>query len=1226
MAITTLKSPGVEITERDISQYTTNIAGTAVLVTGFASKGRDYEPIYLTSRSAWLQQFGEPTNEAERYFFNACMEVINQSGELYACKLPYKNDSLNQFVGKTYTVNVQQLHHLSTVADYVEDNHLSKILAGDYSDFGLSVDNDLLDAFYNAQLAAEQFKIFTKTLRNSAIAIPYAYALDDWMNQINIENCEKDNWMWTPVQFIYDKLTATFNAESKFRTALANLKNTEDWRGTEEKAPLSSFFVKQSTGEEIPLSINFEGTFDTSKGSIECANAFVSSLVEGLGGDPNSIEFKTACDPTQNVNINNVLNSFPQFADSATYRFFKNNEDLFNALNMIDFEQDRNLFGGQKPYFYCDDEKFNLGSYYRAVKAYDKVKDAIEVFNSFDVVKPTNMVIDLDKCLNEKVPELSISKLFDRFIESILPPSADYFLSSDNDELKENLIETGSTDLIAPIGLVNDAFKKLFESDEYKRALEESKKDYYKPTEFAKTAIEYYIDNTIIPNDSIKEQLRAANDLNVFFEKFDADGYDTTSSDIGTVFELFNGPESSSPELSSIPAVVDATIAQMRYDDFLNYALDFTSKEVFQELSEIAERGDSQIQKKIVNSLLSANIVSSLAYSEIKRVDNTVSEYLTIDSRSDVRTFDLETIDGYATGETPVRPNTFTIVDKTRATLGTAFAKSQNGNQKQIVGIIPVVTTAANGLYAQALLETGDTGIIKYNALSSVTTLVYNKIESSEGVHFFTIDDADAAVPFMSNNAGDYTVSQMAAASFPSIGFTSDGTMDRENLKKIGIVVLRAFLDPGEGNKVNYDIVEAYVGELDKNAVDPITGASTFLDTLINNQSEYIEFYSNCFNQTASRDLYSKMDLFIIPPQKAGSLGFYSEMTKKNISLTDSILKALPLVWEKNEDINEKQIDIVCDAGVSNIAQYIKSVFNGRAGEYDPASEYATLFKLRSKEDTKTWRAVLDMYDNFCKNIRKDCMFVADGPRPFCLQGNKKIVRPSKPSNTIDGNILPMLKYITGVNTNYGAGYCDWFQKMDEFSGDYFWCPPSIQAMGVYLNTDINFDFWMAPAGLNRGVVNVADVAFNPTMRQSNEIYPKCWNYARSYPNDGIVIEGQRTFQTRQTALDRVNVRRAMLRFERMTFEIARWFVYENNTVVTRQRLFDALDGVFKDIKGQGGIIDYKIICDETINTPEVIDRSELRVKIGIKPIKSAEFILIEFNVLRQGGSWTEML
>ena len=1217
MAITTLKSPGVEITERDLSQYTTAIAGTAVLVTGFAAKGRDYEPIKITTRSSWLQQFGEPSNEAERYFFNAGMEVINQGGELYACKLPYKNDALNQFVGKTYTVNVSKLQELSTVAEYVNINKLSSILAGDYTQFSMSSDTSLSGPFLRAEETLNAFKEFEKTLKNSVKAIPYAYALDSWMDQINIENCEKDNWMWTPVQFIYAKLSALFDLASTFNTNLRNLKDNPEWY------KISSFFT--NSGVEVPLSVNLS-SFNTGAGVSSMIEEFASDLLEHLGGNSNSLAFKTACDPSSGVNINSIEKSYPNFYESKAYRLYDDNKALFNALNMLDFNADDTFFNGQKPYFYCDESKFNLGAYWRAINSYKKVQESIETFNSFDIVSLVNNVIDIDRYLEEN--SSSLGTVFDDFFNSLgLPPSsADHYTEADNEELKNKLISTGSTDLLAPLGLLLDAFNELFASKEYNELVNNAKKGIYEDTPFAKTVINYYLENTIIPNAEIKTALRNATNLNIFYDEQDRDGISTTEDDRGTVFQLFNGPESSSPELSSIPDVIAATVNQMKYDDMLQYSVEFVKTEKFKELSAIAflSAGFEDCQKPI-NALLSDNIVSTLAYSEIKRVDNTVDKYLTIDSKSEVKLIDINTVDGYATGETPVRPNTFTIIDKTRSTLGTAFAKAENGMQKEIVGIIPIVTTAANGLYVQALLETGDTGISKYNAIMSAMTLTQQE-NGEVVVGPYAIDNSDAAVPFMSDNADDYTVSQMAAASFPSIGFTDDGTMDRENLKKIGIVVVKAFLDPGEGNKVNYDIVEAYVGELDKNAVDPNTGATTFLDNLINSQSEYIEFYSNCFNQTATKELYSKMDLFVVHPQTAGVLGFYDFMTKKNISLTESILKAIPLIWEKNEDINEKQIDIVCDAGVSNIAQYVKSVFNGKAGEYDPASEYATLFKLRSKEDTKTWRAVLDMYDNFCKNIRKDCMFVADGPRPFCLQGNKKIVRPSKPSNTIDGNILPMLKYITGVNTNYGAGYCDWFEKVDEFSGNTFWCPPSIQATGVYLNTDINFDFWSAPAGLNRGIVNAVDIAFNPTIRQSNEIYPKCWNYARSYPNDGIVLEGQRTFQSRPTALDRVNVRRAMLRFERSTFEIARWFVYEDNTVIIRQRLFDALDGFFKEIKGQGGLIDYKVICDETINTPEIIDRGEIRVKIGIKPVKSAEFIICEFNVLRQGGSWIEML
>ena len=169
------------------------------------------------------------------------------------------------------------------------------------------------------------------------------------------------------------------------------------------------------------------------------------------------------------------------------------------------------------------------------------------------------------------------------------------------------------------------------------------------------------------------------------------------------------------------------------------------------------------------------------------------------------------------------------------------------------------------------------------------------------------------------------------------------------------------------------------------------------------------------------------------------------------------------------------------------------------------------MWKCRKDNDVKMWKTVIQKYDNFCKNIRKDCMFIADGPRPYCLQGQKKIVRPSKPTNTIDANILPFTKYLTGINTSYGAGYCDWFQIADEFSGDYFWCPPSIKACGVYIYTDLNFEYWDAPAGLNRGLVSALDVAFSPTNKQAGQIYTKSWNYAINYPLDGIVLEGQRT-------------------------------------------------------------------------------------------------------------------
>jgi phage tail sheath protein FI len=121
------------------------------------------------------------------------------------------------------------------------------------------------------------------------------------------------------------------------------------------------------------------------------------------------------------------------------------------------------------------------------------------------------------------------------------------------------------------------------------------------------------------------------------------------------------------------------------------------------------------------------------------------------------------------------------------------------------------------------------------------------------------------------------------------------------------------------------------------------------------------------------------------------------------------------------------------------------------------------------------------------------------------------------------------------------------------------------------------------------------------------------------------VLEGQKTLQTKPSALDRVNVRRLLLRLERATYKVLRYVVYEGNTAYMRQRVVDLLDPYFKEAKIGGGLYDYKIICDESNNTPTTIDRNELHISIGVKPVKTIEFIICNFVILSTGASWDEM-
>ena len=772
-------------------------------------------------------------------------------------------------------------------------------------------------------------------------------------------------------------------------------------------------------------------------------------------------------------------------------------------------------------------------------------------------------------------------------------------------------------------------------------------------------------------------------------------------------------------------------------------------------------------------------------FGEIYTEDNTVKKAAKLEFDG-LKTYTLDKIEQFRTGERKPALNKFMIVDKTQAQYEEVpVDQFHKGNNQQLIGIVPVVTTAANALYYQKMIDVDEDDAVQlanYEALGNIKTtkdtdIVKGKIKwesaldpqlsadhienafiYAEHVRNTETDEIEPKIYnnmlvtgtnsefYALDNKNAETMSKTAASMFPWIGKNDVGEYDREYMKHIGVVVFKGFLDSEEGNKVNFKPVEAFAGTLKPGVLNSTTGKSMFIDEVINTNSKYIEFYSNCFNgddnnfytwddnvqdnteeeqqisacvdkslvfrtvnpnadasdmkvddpaTEISATTYSKstddkinmnrvedptnkgtynrpgqlngviwndVDVLIAHRMDAPVFGFKKYECLKIINVAESITKALDKCFTKVSNINSKQIDIVLDAGVSNIAQFYTTcncptgIFymneddptrgwysvladnnnNNRldakdkkfkvALNYNPTSPTAVKnWKLTDAAHTKRWQLVLRKFDNFCKNIRKDCMFIADGLRPLCLKGNAKLVRPTNYKNTIANSIAPYVKYIAGaVDTSYGAGYCDWMMKEDEFTGLNFWLPPSIKACGVYINTSNNSFYWDAPAGVNRGKIDVKDIAFNPTVQEGANFYTKSWNYCTWYEDEGHVIEGQRTFQVRPTAFDRVNVRRLFLYLERKTFLHGKYFLYEGNTAYSRQRLVDTLTPYFEHAKNNGGIYDYRIICDESINTPDTIDRNELHIKIGIKPTKTTEFIDATFVCLRTGGSWSE--
>ena len=503
------------------------------------------------------------------------------------------------------------------------------------------------------------------------------------------------------------------------------------------------------------------------------------------------------------------------------------------------------------------------------------------------------------------------------------------------------------------------------------------------------------------------------------------------------------------------------------------------------------------------------------------------------------------------------------------------------------------------------------------------------------------------------------SISENIMRQFPTIEFLSGGSLiNKEYSHHMGIVVCQAFSSEQQEGKFKVGIIEAFVGSIHDNARDLSTGQSIYIADLVNAGSRYLKMFYNVqennINSTSyglqwSQEVQDNDTVLYKASDVYPLIGFTGAESVKSI-LGASITSEMKKVYEKVSNIDEIQIDLVIDAGLSTIGQFTDDVTNtyiiddqgnivsdsgggilhspSTYGIYDPVTDVdPTDVLIQDSQSLATWRQITSTMIDFCKDTRKDCMAIVDVPRHLVLEGDSKYIRPTKPDQTFSTSIGPKLKYITGLNSSYAALYGNWFRMVDGTTGTNFWIPQSVKMAGIYIYNDRIANIWDAPAGLNRGIIyGVNDLAYNPNDKDADQLYLKSINYAKKYPLDGFIAEGQKTTQVKPSAFDRVNVRRLFLRLERLVYEVSRYFVYEPNNYFTRRRLVDMVDPIFSRIKQQGGIYDYRIVCSEDNNTPDVIDRNELKIAFFIKPVKTAEFILVDFVAVRTGTDFNEVI
>jgi hypothetical protein len=226
--------------------------------------------------------------------------------------------------------------------------------------------------------------------------------------------------------------------------------------------------------------------------------------------------------------------------------------------------------------------------------------------------------------------------------------------------------------------------------------------------------------------------------------------------------------------------------------------------------------------------------------------------------------------------------------------------------------------------------------------------------------------------------------------------------------------------------------------------------------------------------------------------------------------------------------------------------------------------------------------------------------------------------------NDFDDTITEATEAANAVDTNYAATYYPWVKTIDTNTNKLVTVPPSVLLPAVFASNDRLAAEWFAPAGLNRGGITGAVSVLNRlTHAERDTLYENKVNPIAAFPGQGIVAFGQKTLQDKASALDRINVRRLLITVKKFIASTSRFLVFEQNTTQTRARFINTATPYLESIQQRQGLYAFKVVMDESNNTPDVIDRNILAGQIFLQPAKTAEFIVIDFNILPTGASFS---
>jgi hypothetical protein len=247
---------------------------------------------------------------------------------------------------------------------------------------------------------------------------------------------------------------------------------------------------------------------------------------------------------------------------------------------------------------------------------------------------------------------------------------------------------------------------------------------------------------------------------------------------------------------------------------------------------------------------------------------------------------------------------------------------------------------------------------------------------------------------------------------------------------------------------------------------------------------------------------------------------------------------------------------------------------------------------------------VFDYIVEMCE-LREDAFFIGD-------------------VTAVNDTIAQAITQGDSVDSNYVGTYYPWVKTIDRNTNRLTAVPPSVLMPGIYVANDTNAAEWWAPAGLNRGgIVGAVSVLNRLTHAERDELYEGKINPIATFPGEGIVAFGQKTLQDAASALDRINVRRLLIKVKKYIASTSRYLVFEQNTAQTRATFINTVNPYLEGIQQRQGLYSFKVVMDESNNTPDVIDRNILKGAIYLQPTRTAEFIVLDFNILPTGAAFS---